>query len=202
MGAHYRHTTPEMAARIAQRSSSGSGWWGRSLRWALRPTRTAQRLECSSGYGPRFLANLRQMALRAEGEDALCLVELRGFEPLTPCMPCSFSALRRARSEPRAQPNGPLLVTVADRQIPLVTAAYGTLVARPARTMAVPPGGFRHQLGHRVGPVLGGRLPRWQVTRRRGSRHDFFRVRDNRLVERPALLISYGLSSGLMVDRY
>jgi len=42
MGAHYRHTTPEMAARIA----------------------------------------------RAEGEDALCLVELRGFEPLTPCMPC------------------------------------------------------------------------------------------------------------------
>jgi hypothetical protein len=29
------------------------------------------------------------MALRAEGEDALCLVELRGFEPLTPCMPSS-----------------------------------------------------------------------------------------------------------------
>src|SRR5512132_4180908 len=27
------------------------------------------------------------MALRARVEDALCLVELRGFEPLTPCMP-------------------------------------------------------------------------------------------------------------------
>jgi hypothetical protein len=27
------------------------------------------------------------MTLRAEVEDALCLVELRGFEPLTPCMP-------------------------------------------------------------------------------------------------------------------
>jgi transposase-like protein len=46
-----------------------------------------QRGECSSGHKPRFLANLRQMARRAEGEDALCLVELRGFEPLTPCMP-------------------------------------------------------------------------------------------------------------------
>jgi hypothetical protein len=27
------------------------------------------------------------MTLRAGVEDALCLVELRGFEPLTPCMP-------------------------------------------------------------------------------------------------------------------
>jgi hypothetical protein len=51
------------------------------------PSRAAQHSECSSGHGPRFLANLWQMALRAEGEDALCLVELRGFEPLTPCMP-------------------------------------------------------------------------------------------------------------------
>ena len=33
------------------------------------------------------LANLWQMTLRAEVEDTLCLVELRGFEPLTPCMP-------------------------------------------------------------------------------------------------------------------
>jgi hypothetical protein len=33
------------------------------------------------------LANLWQTTLRAEEEDALCLVELRGFEPLTPCMP-------------------------------------------------------------------------------------------------------------------
>jgi hypothetical protein len=51
-------------------------------------SQTAQHAECSSGYGPRFLENLWQMALRARVEDALCLVELRGFEPLTPCMPC------------------------------------------------------------------------------------------------------------------
>ena len=63
-----------------------------------RPTRTAQRAECSSGYGPRFLANLWQMALRAEVEDALCLVELRGFEPLTPCMPSRDCVLKRCWS--------------------------------------------------------------------------------------------------------
>jgi hypothetical protein len=33
-----------------------------------------------------------------------------------------------------AQPNGLLRVTVVDRRIPLVTAAYGTWVARPVRT--------------------------------------------------------------------
>jgi hypothetical protein len=33
-----------------------------------------------------------------------------------------------------AQRNGRLGVTVIDRWIPLVTAAYGTPVARPART--------------------------------------------------------------------
>jgi hypothetical protein len=34
------------------------------------------------------LANLWQTALSGSAADALCLVELRGFEPLTPCMPC------------------------------------------------------------------------------------------------------------------
>jgi len=34
------------------------------------------------------LANLWQAALSGSPADALCLVELRGFEPLTPCMPC------------------------------------------------------------------------------------------------------------------
>src|SRR4029450_13472182 len=69
------------------RSSTAPQPWGRSLSRPLRPSRAAQHSECSSGHGPRFLANLWRMALRAEGEDALCLVELRGFEPLTPCMP-------------------------------------------------------------------------------------------------------------------
>jgi hypothetical protein len=33
------------------------------------------------------LANLWQTTLSGRPADALCLVELRGFEPLTPCMP-------------------------------------------------------------------------------------------------------------------
>jgi hypothetical protein len=59
----------------------------------MRHSRTTQHSECSNGHGTRFLANLWQMALRAEGEDALCLVELRGFEPLTPCMPLTSQPL-------------------------------------------------------------------------------------------------------------
>jgi hypothetical protein len=53
---------------------------------------------------------------------------------VTPCMPCSFGPLPHPRSEPGGQPNGLRGVTVTDRCIPLVTAAYGTRVARPART--------------------------------------------------------------------
>ena len=46
------------------------------------PNRSAQRVT-SGRQGVR----LWHTTLRAEVEDALCLVELRGFEPLTPCMP-------------------------------------------------------------------------------------------------------------------
>jgi hypothetical protein len=53
---------------------------------------------------------------------------------LTPCMPCSFGLLPHPRSGTGAQPDGPLEVTVSVRWIPLVTAAYGTRVARPVRT--------------------------------------------------------------------
>jgi hypothetical protein len=49
----------------------------------------------------------------------------------TPCMPCSFGLLPHPRSEMCAQPTGLLAVTVVVRWIPLVTAAYGTWVARP-----------------------------------------------------------------------
>jgi hypothetical protein len=44
---------------------------------------------------------------------------------------------------------------VADRHIPLVTAAYGTRVARPAITTSLQPGGYGSQLGPRVRPVPG-----------------------------------------------
>jgi hypothetical protein len=37
------------------------------------------------------LATLWQASLRGSPGVALCLVELRGFEPLTPCMPCKCS---------------------------------------------------------------------------------------------------------------
>jgi hypothetical protein len=45
---------------------------------------------------------------------------------------------------------------VTDRCIPLVTAAYGTWVARPARTTTFAPGGDGSQLDARVRSVLGG----------------------------------------------
>jgi hypothetical protein len=56
-------------------------------------------------------------------------------------MPCSFGLLSHPRSGTGGQPNGFLQVTVADRYIPLVTAAYGTWVARPARMRMLAPGG-------------------------------------------------------------
>src|SRR4029450_13500180 len=89
----WRHVSP-------RRSRIASGWSWRSLTRRLRPTRKAQHAEGSSNHDARFLANLWQMALRAEGEDALCLAELRGFEPLTPCMPSrdtSKSSLMKPR---------------------------------------------------------------------------------------------------------
>jgi hypothetical protein len=48
-------------------------------------------------------------------------------------MPCSFGLLPHPRSEPGVQPIELLEVTVVDRCIPPVTAAYGTSVARPVR---------------------------------------------------------------------
>jgi hypothetical protein len=70
----------------------------------------------------------------------LCLVELRGFEPLTPCMPCSFGVLSHPRSESCTLPSARLELTVTVRWLPLVTAAYGTRVARLARTTMLAPG--------------------------------------------------------------
>ena len=60
---------------------------------------------------------------------------------LTPCMPCSFGFLPYPRSGAGAQPAGLLEVTVTVRCIPLVTAPYGTRVARPLRTTLVSRGG-------------------------------------------------------------
>ena len=54
-----------------------------------------------------------------------------------------------------AQPNGLREVTVTDRYVPLVTAAYGMWVARPARNDDASHWGDGSQLGQRVRPVLG-----------------------------------------------
>jgi len=59
----------------------------------------------------------------------------------TTCMPCSFGPLHSPRSRAGAQFNDPLRVTVTVRWIPPVPAAYGTWVARPARTTTCAPGG-------------------------------------------------------------
>jgi hypothetical protein len=48
-----------------------------------------------------------------------------------------------------------LEVTVIDRYIPLVTAACGTRVARPARTTVLAPGGDGSHHDRRVRPVPG-----------------------------------------------
>ena len=70
-------------------------------------------------------------------------------------MPCSFGVLPHRRSGTGAQPNGLLRVTVTVRWIPLVTAAYGTQVARPARTSMLPLSGCCSPLSQAVRPVLG-----------------------------------------------
>ena len=74
---------------------------------------------------------------------------------LTPCMSCSFGLLPHPRSGTYVQPTGLLRVTVIVRWIPLVTAAYGTPVAPPARTTMLAPDGDGSQLNRRVRPVPG-----------------------------------------------
>jgi hypothetical protein len=56
---------------------------------------------------------------------------------VTPCMPCSFGPLPHPRSERSILVDSPYGVTVTIRYVPLVTAAYGTWMARPARTTVI-----------------------------------------------------------------
>jgi hypothetical protein len=73
----------------------------------------------------------------------------------TPCMPCSFGLLPHRRSGTGVQPNGRLEVTVTVRSIPLMTAAYGMWVARPARTTILAPGGDGSNSAAGRGPSSG-----------------------------------------------
>jgi hypothetical protein len=74
---------------------------------------------------------------------------------VTPCMPCSFGLILHRRSRTGGPVRDLLRVTVTVRWIPLVTAAYGTRVARPARTTTFAPGGDGSQLAQTVRPFLG-----------------------------------------------
>jgi hypothetical protein len=95
--------------------------------------------------------------------------DLRGFDlRFDTCMPCSFWLLPHRRSGTGGQPNGPLRVTVIVRQIPLVTAAGGTRVARPARTTMLR-GGDGSELDRMVRPVLGKPLLVARAWKARGS---------------------------------
>jgi len=117
----------------------------------------------NTSLSERFLGRLLADDTAIVRGDALCLVELRGFEPLTPCMPCSFGLLCLPRSAACSQANGLLRVTVTVRWIPLLTAAYGTRVARPARTTWLAPGGDGSQLDVRTRPAPGDQGRRWQA---------------------------------------
>ena len=74
-------------------------------------------------------------------------------------MPCSFAPLTLRRSRACAQLIDSRRLTVIVRCIPLVTAAYGTWVARPARTTTLPHGGNGFQLAQRGEAVLGDHCP-------------------------------------------
>ncbi len=82
IGAHYRHTTEEMPARmvaaIAERLAVALAVYA--------PECTASRgsgEEAAFGKGGKLHGRLTAVFV---------VVELRGFEPLTPCMPCKCSA--------------------------------------------------------------------------------------------------------------
>jgi hypothetical protein len=77
-------------------------------------------------------------------------------------------------------------VTVTVRWIPLVTAAYGTQVARPGRTTRLAPEGDGSQLDPRVRPVGGDDCLVGKPRRRRGSG---FHLGYESLERRPEVLI-------------
>ena len=85
-------------------------------------------------------------------------------------MPCSVGLLPYPRSAACAQPTGLLEVTVTDRCIPLVTAAYGTRVAREVRTTMLARGGDGTRATPGLGPTAVPTASRARARRARGSR--------------------------------
>ena len=112
-----RPSAPGCATRSTWTPCRPSCW-----RWS---TRRCSRPRPRCGFGHRH-----EDCRVVKGEAA----EPTPIQAMTPCMPCSFGLLPHPRSGAGAQPNGLLGVTVIVRWIPPVPAAYGTRVARPART--------------------------------------------------------------------
>jgi hypothetical protein len=70
-----------------------------------------------------FLADCWQTTLRRGAGDALCLVELRGFEPLTPCMPYTVCPGERRCSEPSPLVKARAQLPAGHRCCPLLSPA-------------------------------------------------------------------------------
>jgi len=56
MGAHYRHTTPEMAARVVTAIQARLTVLVHAAEDTLERSRAIRHAPCSDGYGSRFLA--------------------------------------------------------------------------------------------------------------------------------------------------
>ena len=100
-----------------------------------RPSCWQSSTKRSSRPRPRYGSGQTQVTSHGQGQ-ASCPTPKSA---MTPCMPCSVVPCGGSRSVAGAQRNGRLGVTVIDRWIPLVTAAYGTRVARTVRTTMCPP---------------------------------------------------------------
>ena len=64
-----------------------------------------------------------------------------------------------------AQVEGAVALSVVVRSGPVRTAVNGTVVARPARTTVLTPGGDGSQVDPRARPVPGGQRRRWQAAK-------------------------------------
>jgi hypothetical protein len=89
----------------------------------------------SADASSETLANLWQAALSGCPADALCLVELRGFEPLTPCMP--------SRDPDRSGPTKPRITRHATEAV-VVTRGVSRGLVRLQLLPRCPPNDHEH----------------------------------------------------------
>jgi hypothetical protein len=88
--------------------------------------------------------------------------ELRGVEPLTSCMPCSFGPRGSLRSGAPVQPNDPVRVTTTVRWLPSLPASCGMRGGTVGEDEATSNVARWLELSCWARPVLGDYLPRGQ----------------------------------------